>query len=115
MIRLLSNPNLEFGQYGWTLTLLACDAFDENYSFRELFGKMTEALARHRDVTLTLPPEAPFEDFVEGTLRWGPTVYDVYFERSLGYVDLSSTSESCTRELLDALAPHFVWPQAAEG
>ena len=108
MITLLSEPELKLEGSVWTLLLWVCDAFDDEYSFRELFPKITAVLDKERDVVLTLPAEEPGEDFVDGTLRWGPTAYDVYFERSLGYVQFSTTSESATRELLDALAQYFV-------
>jgi len=98
----------------WTLLLWVCEPFDDAYSFRELFATITAALETKRDVDLTLPPEEPGEDFVDGTLRWGSTAYEVYFERSLGYVQFSSPSESSTRELLDALAQDFVWPRGTD-
>ena len=104
MITLLSEPQLKLEGSSWTLLLWVCEPFTDEYSFRELFAKITAVLNRERDVSLMLPPEEPGEDFVDGTLRWGPTAYDVYFERSLGYLQFSSTSESSTRELLDALA-----------
>ena len=44
----------------------------------------------------------------------GPLVYDVYFERSLGYVQFSNASELNTRELLDVLEPSLVWQREAK-
>ena len=114
MIALLSEPELKLEGSNWTLLLWVCEPFDDAYSFRELFATITAALETKRDVDLTLPPEEPGEDFVDGTLRWGSTAYEVYFERSLGYVQFSSPSESSTRELLDALAQDFVWPRGTE-
>jgi hypothetical protein len=115
MITLLSEPELKLEGSVWTLLLWVCEPFDDAYSFRDLFAKITGVLDKRRDVGLTLPLEEPGEDFVDGTLRWGPTAYDVYFERSLGYLQFSSTSESSTRELLDTLAQHLVWSRGTEG
>ena len=49
---------------------------------------------------------------MDGTLRWGPFEYDVYFERSLGYVQFSTAVESNARELLGSLEGDLVWPES---
>ena len=58
-------------------------------------------------------PRRPFHTASDAEIKGGE-VYDVYFERSLGYLQFSSMSESSTRELLDALAQHFVWSRGTE-
>ena len=111
MISLLSEPQLEIDGHRSTLVLWACEAFDDEYSFRDLLTGITAVLEATRPVVLTLPPEQPREDFVEGGMRWGGTVYDVYFERSLGYLELSSVSESDLRELLGKLKNDLTWAE----
>jgi hypothetical protein len=109
MIKLQGKPEVVSDGGASTLLLWVCDLFDQDYSFRELLDKITEVLERGRGVGLTLPPEVPGEDFVEGTLRWGTATYKIYYERSLGYLELSNPSDSCTRELLEALGQNFEW------
>jgi len=109
MIALLSEPELTLEEARWTLVLWVCAPFDDAYSFRQLFADVAAVLGQLRHVGLTLPAEEPHEDFIDGTLHWGPSAFDVYFERSLGYVQFTSSSESSTRELLGALTPHAVW------
>ena|SRR3989442_10873578 len=111
VIPLLSEPQLLLEGSSRTLLLWVCVPFDDDYSFRQLLVEITAVLKNKWDADLTLPPEEPHEDFVDGTLRWGPIVYDVYFERSLGYLQFSSASEPKARELLDALALSFAWPR----
>src|SRR4026209_1205413 len=103
MISLLSEPRLEVERQRSSLVLWVCHPFDDHYSFRTLFAGITTVLQRSRPVSLTLPSEAPSEDFVEGVLHWGPSIYQVYYERSLGYVEISSAEEPAVRELLAAL------------
>jgi len=69
VITLLSEPQLKLEGSAWTLLLWVCEPFDDEYSFRELFAKITAVLDKERDVSLMLPPEEPGEDFVDGTLR----------------------------------------------
>ena len=114
MIPLLCEPKVEVGARDCTLVLFVCDCFDEGYSFRGLFAKFATVLRASREFTLSLPPETPAEDFVDGSMRWGSTTYDVYFERSLGFVTFSSPSQSTTRELLAAMTPELTWPPAHE-
>ena len=109
MINLLSEPTLHAEDRGTTLTLWVCEPFDESYSFRNLLNGLTAVLERTRPVALTLPPEAPREDFIEGEMRWGPTVYSVYYERSLGFLDLTARSESDSRQLLATLHGDLSW------
>jgi hypothetical protein len=111
---LLSEPQLKLEGSAWTLLLWVCDPFDDQYSFREFFVAIVAVLQQVHDAKLTLPPEKLREDFVDGTLRWGTLVYDVYFERSLGYVQFSNASEPNTRELLDVLESSFVWRRGTE-
>ena len=115
MIPLQSEPELKMKESGCTLLLWVCEPFDEQYSFRTLFAKIAAVLKENADFALSLPPEEPAEDFVHGVLRWRSTAYAVYFERSLGYVELSNVSLSSGRELLDALTPEFTWPRATAG
>ena len=114
MITLMSEPRLELEGAAWELVLWACEPFDEAYSFRDLFAQITAVLDKKWHVVMTLPPEQAGEDFVYGALHWGPTAYEVYFERSLGYVQFSAASESSARELLEALAQDLVWPEGSD-
>lgn len=99
MIELLSAPSLKLEGAAWALMLWYCDAFDRTRSFRGLLADVCSILKEERLVRLSLPPEADGEDFVEGSLSWGDVAYDVYFEYSLGYLQLSNASEQAMREI----------------
>ena len=115
MIHLLSGPTLEFERDRWTLVLWVCDAFDDHYSFREVLAQITALLKTHREVDMTLPPEEPAEDFVDGALRWGSIEYELYFERSLGYLQFSTPVESSVRDLLECIVGDLVWEKETGG
>jgi hypothetical protein len=109
MIELLSAPSLKLEDGVWTLVFWYCEAFDRARSFRELIRALCGILNKERVVHLSLPTEEDGEDFVEGSLSWGPAAYDVYFEYSLGYLQLSSASEQAIREMAGALKAHLIW------
>jgi hypothetical protein len=111
MISLLSEPELKMEGPGSALVLWVCEPFDDGYSFRDLFAGLKSTLVRKRPVTLRLPPEEPREDFVEGVMSWGANEYQVYYERSLGYVRFSSPVESDLRDLLAGLAADLSWAE----
>ena len=115
MIQLLSEPTLELERDQWTLVLWVCGWLDEDYSFRDLLAQITVSLKTKREVDMTLPPEEPAEDFVDGVLRWGSIEYQLYFERSLGYLQFSTAVESAARDLLACLIDDLVWPNATGG
>jgi hypothetical protein len=106
---------LELERDQWTLVLWVCSAFDEHYSFRDLLAQITARLTTKRDVDMTLPPEEPAEDFIDGVLRWGPIEYELYFERSLGYLQFSTAVESAARDLLACLVGDLVWQKETGG
>ncbi len=66
--------------------LWLCEPFDSQFSFRVPIAQLQEILDASAPATITLPPEEPQEDFVDGVLIWGTRRFDVYFERSLGYM-----------------------------
>jgi hypothetical protein len=52
-----------------------------------------------------LPPEEPEEDFVFGRFRWDGREFSLYYERSLGYMQFSSSSATDVQALYSALLP----------
>jgi hypothetical protein len=93
MPHLLRAPLIETQATGLSkLVLFVCEPFDERFSFRALFRELS--------LPVELPEEEAGEDFVHGRARWNGAEYGLYFERSLGYVEL----ESADRQAIEALA-----------
>lgn len=104
MIELRSPMSIEPDpQGGWQLILWAGRAFDYRTPFRTLLGDLAEALGQDRQTDLALPPYAEGEDFVEGTLRVGGVLLQIYYEHSLGYLALMSDREDALREIADRI------------
>lgn len=109
VIPLLYAPQLAQQGAQWVLTLWVADPGDLAYSFRDLLAKIRAVLDALHATSVQLPPEVPIEDFVAGTLQWGDAAYRLYFERSLGFFELSSPCEARVREVLAAISPAVFW------
>jgi len=73
------------------------------YSFREPLAELASGLEKSGAVTINLPEPRHHEDFVDGRLTWGEKEFRVYFERSLGYLNLSSSRASDVETLATLL------------
>jgi len=109
VIDLLSEPVLEVEHGRSALVLWVCQPFDDNYSFRDLFARLTSVLEKKRPLTWTLPAEERGEDYVQGSMRWGESAFDVYYERSLGYVQFTAVANSDPSELLVTVRNDLSW------
>ena len=105
MITLLAPLKIEQCDDGTCLILWLCDMFDPHYSFRTAFSQIERELSAGGATSHTLPPEEPEEDFVFGGFRWGEREFSLYYERSLGYMQFSSSSASDVQALHAALSP----------
>jgi hypothetical protein len=100
MPTLLRAPLIETQAGGRSaLVLFVCEPFDEQFSFRALFRELL--------LPVELPEEKSGEDFVHGQAHWSGTEYALYFERSLGYVQLESTNRQAIEALAASLEPRF--------
>lgn len=66
--------------------------------------EMVEILQASETVRLDLPPHAPNEDFVEGSLVVGTVTLKIYHEYSLGYLALLNTD----RKALEAVTANVL-------
>jgi hypothetical protein len=108
MLTLLQPLQLELKDGYASLVLWLCHGFDMTYSFRAALTEVASVLSGEELVSYTLPPEQPAEDFVEGSAFWGARTYSIYFERSLGYMQLSSPVLDHVQELYDRLSAQCV-------
>ena len=69
--------------------LIISEAFDDTIPLRTSLSEIARALSCHAESELRLPVYEPGEDFIDGTLHFGPYALDVYFEHSLGYFQLT--------------------------
>src|SRR5690348_14546240 len=101
MIIVQQEPKIERRGEMSFLVFWLCEPFDLEFSFRRPLAEIEKTLS----AVLELPLEVPREDFVEGHLTWWAKEFSVYFERSLGYAEFSSSSEDDVRAVLDTLHP----------
>ena len=104
MITLHAPLKIEQCDAGTCLILWLCDMFDPHYSFRTALSQIERELSARGPASHTLPPEEPEEDFVFGAFRWGGREFSLYYERSLGYMQLSSSSAPDVHALHAALS-----------
>jgi hypothetical protein len=103
MIELRQPLQVENKNDGACVILWLCEPFDRKFSFRVPIVEIREILGGSASTTIELPPEESGEDFVDGRLIWGARTFQVHFERSLGYLQLSSSADD-VNALRDALA-----------
>jgi hypothetical protein len=89
---------------GWSLTLWVGEAFNFDTPFRSILEEVVARLSVSADCTLSIPAHRDGEDFVEGKIDWGTDTFTVYYEYSLGYLDLSSLDRRALERLSDALS-----------
>jgi hypothetical protein len=87
------------------LILWLCDMFDPIYSFRAALSEIERELSVSGPAAHTLPSEVPEEDFVFGQFTWDGHEFSLYYERSLGYMQFSSSSPTDVHALYSALLP----------
>jgi hypothetical protein len=92
------------GSKGWWLIFWVGDAFDYSIPFRAILQEMVARLSVSVDCTLHIPAHYEYEDFVEGKLDWGAHSFDLYYEHSLGFLELKSSDKRALERLLDALS-----------
>jgi hypothetical protein len=108
MIEVRSLPAIERDpKDGWELTLWMGNAFDYTTPFRAALAEIAEVLNREHPSTLRLPDYEQGEDFVEGILQFGNSKIGVYYEHSLSYLTLFSSSEDVLREIAARLRSIF--------
>jgi len=92
----------------WELALYSGQAFDYAIPFREMLTSIASILSRDVLSSCDLPAYEEFEDFIEGTLRFGTEIIDIYYEHSLAYISLQSPRESVLRDIVARLQPHVI-------
>jgi hypothetical protein len=104
MIEVRSQPVIEPDPSGgWQLTFWIGRAFDYTTPFRKALDDMTKVLSREQRCSTELPEYEANEDFVEGALRFGDQVLRIYYEHSLSYLSLSTTSLEILRDVAELL------------
>jgi hypothetical protein len=104
MIQVRSLPAIEPDRNnGSGIVFWMGEAFDYATPFRVALAEMVAVLARQVPSSIQLPDHENGEDFVEGSLQFGRTTVQVYFEHSLGYLSLTSPSENTLREIASHL------------
>lgn len=106
MLIVHSSPKIQQDkQFGWQLTYWLGDAFDYGIPFRKALAEIVTVLGQVRKTDLDIPPFAVGEDFVEGSLHFGPHALRVYYEYSLGYLALGQEDKQVLAEVASALKP----------
>jgi hypothetical protein len=105
MIALRQPLKLEQRDADTCLILWLCEMFDPNYSFRVALSEIERELSAAGPASHALPPEEPEEDFVFGRFTWDGREFALYYERSLGYMQFSSSSATDVQALHAALSP----------
>jgi hypothetical protein len=88
---------------GWCLVFWMGDPFDYTTPFRAALAEMVDVLGRQSPSSIRLPEYEAGEDFVEGSLVFGGTTVRVYYEHSLGFLELTSSSEDILRKIASHL------------
>ena len=78
---------------------------NDHYSFRATLSEIERFVGASAPASHELPAEYPMEDFVEGQFTWGGRVFSLYYERSLGYMQFSSSVPAHVEALRTALLP----------
>jgi hypothetical protein len=92
---------------GWELLFWVCDSFNYTTPFRGMLSNIADALGQDSQVDLQLPAYKVGEDFIEGTLQFGPGQLRIYYEYSLSYLALMSHDKAVLCEIADRLQPHI--------
>jgi hypothetical protein len=104
MIQVRSLPAVEPDRNNrWELVFWMGDPCDHATPFRGALAEMAEVLASQAPSFIRLPDYEDSEDFVEGSLQFGGTTVYIYYEHCLGYLSLTSPSETILREIASHL------------
>lgn len=106
MIRVHSRPVIEpHRKRGWELVLWTGDAFDYSTPFRDILTDIATVLNTDAPTSVELPGYDASEDDVEGVLRFGDEQVGIYYEHSLSYLSLMSSSAHTLYKIADRLQP----------
>lgn len=106
MLKVHSLPCIEPDpQHGWQMVFWLGKGFDHDTPFRAALGEMVEILKASETVQLDLPPYAPDEDFVEGSLVVGTVTLKTYYEFSLGFLALMSADRDALEAVTGRVLP----------
>jgi hypothetical protein len=104
-ITLISPLAIDYRHDDVELVLWVNEGFDDDYSFRAALAEIKQFLDFSGVVTITLPIEESYDDFVFGKFVWDARDYSLYYERSLGYIQFSSSSATDIEDLHAILEP----------
>jgi hypothetical protein len=105
-IKVHSRPVIEpHRKRGWELVLWAGDAFDCSTPFRDMLTDIAAVLSEDTPTSVELPGYDALEDDVEGVLRFGDERIGIYYEHSLSYLSLMSSSATTLHTIADRLQP----------
>jgi hypothetical protein len=104
MILVNSLPTVEPDrQHGWRLIFWMGDPFDYATPFRPALAEIVDVLGRQSPSSVRLPDYEAGEDFVEGSLEFGGRTLRIYYEHSLGFLELTSSNADMLREVASRL------------
>lgn len=105
-IKVHSRPCIEpHRKRGWELVLWTGNAFDRSTPFRKMLADIAAVLAKEAPTSIELPGYLASEDDVEGVLRFGDERIGIYYEHSLSYLSLMSSSPNTLQQIADRLQP----------
>lgn len=106
MLTVQSPPRIEPDpQHGWQMVFWLGKGFEYDTPFRAALDEMVEILQASETVRLDLPPHAPNEDFVEGSLVVGTVTLNTYYEYSLGYLALMNADRRALETVTAKVLP----------
>ena len=106
MLKVHSPPRIEPDpQHGWQMMFWLGKGFEYETPFRAALVEMAEILQASETVRLDLPPRAPNEDFVEGSLIVGAVTLKIYYEYSLGYLALMNADRKALEAVTAKVLP----------
>jgi hypothetical protein len=91
---------------GFRVTFFLGEPTNNTTPYREFLGRFVEALATAGEqAQVDLPPYAEDEDFISGSLTWNRESYAVYFEHSVGYLEIRASSRESLGKLVSFAPP----------
>ncbi len=106
MLKVHSRPIIKPDpQHGWQLVFWLGQAFDCDTPFRDALDEVVSILQPSENVELELPPYAPDEDFVEGSMHVGTVTLKTYYEYSLGLLSLMSGDRGALESVAAKVLP----------
>lgn len=106
MLKVHSPPIIEPDpQHGWQMVFWLGQAFNYDTPFRDALDEVVGIVQPSEAVKLELPPYAPDEDFVEGSLVVGKATFKTYYEYSLGYLAVMTEDREALEEFAGKVLP----------